>query len=337
VPARALQESSQAVRRLVAAAPGRAEGSQSPGPESEALPSPASFHIYHELGKNPHLAKPQALPALEQVLTGEPPLVRLGLVQALRSPPDSPVAAAVLARRAVFDTSAEVRQGAVVGLRFLSARDYLPHLLNGLRYPWAPANYHAAEALVALGTEAAVADLVRLLGAPDPCAPFEIDEGVTKVLAVRELVRVNHHGSCLLCHAPSFSANDLVRGPVPSPLRPLPTRAPYYGDRGGSGDLFVRADITYLRQDFSEVQPVEHAGPWPKRQRFDFLVRVRRLAEDEAQAWRGRERDAGPPPLPASRQAVLFALRQLTGVGGGFTAASWEQALAARPRPVEPK
>ena len=33
----------------------------------------------------------------------------------------------------------------------------------------------------------------------------------------------------------------------------------YYEGSRASGALFVRADVTYLRQDFSEVQSVENA------------------------------------------------------------------------------
>jgi hypothetical protein len=336
--ARALDASSLEVRRRLASSLGPADRRRHPDPESPGGAAAATFAVYRELVRDPRWRTPAGSPALEQILTGEPASVRLALVQYFRSPPDSAVAAAVLARRAVFDPSAEVRQEAVAGLHSWPAADYLPVLLSGLRYPWPPANYHAAEALAALGAEAAVPDLVRVLDAPDPCAPFEAEEGGQRVLAVRELVRLNHHSSCLLCHAPSFAQDDLVRAPVPSPLEPLPPPTRYYGGRRTTaGGLFVRADITYLRQDFSEVQPVENPGPWPNRQRFDFLVRVRRLAEGEVQAWRGRERPTGPLSLPASRQAAAFALRQLTGLDGGCTADSWNEALARAGRPAGPK
>ena len=54
-------------------------------------------------------------------------------------PPKSEPPAGVLVRRAVFDTSAEVRQRATEALRLLPPRDYLPALLGALRYPWPPA------------------------------------------------------------------------------------------------------------------------------------------------------------------------------------------------------
>ena len=38
--------------------------------------------------------------------------------------------------------------------------------------------------------------------------------------------------------------------------------------------VFVRGDITFLRQDFSVPQKVPSHGVWPERQRFDFMVRL---------------------------------------------------------------
>jgi hypothetical protein len=38
-------------------------------------------------------------------------------------------------------------------------------------------------------------------------------------------VRINHLGNCLLCHSPSTSRADLVRGAVPTPGQPLPAPA----------------------------------------------------------------------------------------------------------------
>jgi hypothetical protein len=336
-PARALDKSSQEVRRRFARFLGPADPHRTPDPESPGSPAAATLAVYYQLLLEPHWRNPASAPALEQILTGAPAPVRLGLVQYFRFPADSPDGA-VLARRAVFDPSAEVRREAVVGLSYRPAGEYLPVLLSGLRYPWPPANYHAAEALVALGAGEAVPDLVRVLAEPDPCAPFEVEEGSRRVPAVRELVRLNHHGSCLLCHAPSFERDDPVRAPVPSPLEPLPppTRMYYGGGRAGAGNLFVRADVTYLRQDFSEVLPVKNPGPWPDRQRFDFLVRVRQLTADEARAWRGRGPLADSLPVPASRQAAAYALRQMTGLEGGFTAESWDAALARAWRQAGP-
>jgi hypothetical protein len=318
--ARSLQEGSQEIRDLLATALGCTGGSQASSPRSEGEVISAYYRVCYSLAKYPRLNGPKGLPALEQILTGEPAPLQLGLVQrVLYYPTQSPTAASVLARRALFDTSDDIRQAAHAGLRTQSPVDYLPLLVNGLRYPWAPVNFHAADALVALGADAAVPELGELLDAPDPCAPFEIERDGKRVTAVRELVRLNHNANCLLCHAPSFSTNDLIRGPVPSPSEELPPRfslAYYYGRGTSRVELFVRADTTYLRQDFSELLPVPNPGKWPQQQRFDFLVRVRLLTEAELTAWRARERLAGPPPVPASRQAVRYALQALTGSDG---------------------
>jgi hypothetical protein len=321
-----LDAASKTVRTQMARIIGRGDSSTRTSAGGDIAASTTAFDVYHLLVSNPRLAEPRSLPAVEQVLTGEAAPIRMGFINFLRSPADSPVVAALLARRAVFDTSAEVRQAARDGLRLLTARDYLPVLVSGLRHPWPPANYHAAEALAELNAQAAIPELIRILDEPDPGAPVEMQVDGKRVFAVRELVRLNHHASCLVCHAPSFSANEAVRAPVPDPDQPLPTRA--YSS--SSGDIFVRADITYLRQDFSEVLPVENPGRWPKVQRFDFVVRTRKLTEGDSTTW--------PPPngptdiqqIGAPRRATILALQQLTGLDGGGTAASWTDALAAK-------
>jgi hypothetical protein len=256
-------------------------------------------------------------------MSGEAPPFRWGLVGHFWEPSASPAVAAALVRRAVFDSAPEVRAGAVAGLRQQAPETYVPLLLEGLRHPWPPANFHAATALVALDAGGAVPALIRLLDAADARDPVEMDVAGKKVPVTRELVRLNHNGNCLLCHAPSLSERDLVRGPVPDPQSRLPEV--YYQDRS----MFsVRADITYLRQDFSEVLPVVNPGHWPEKQRFDFLVRVRPLTEDELRVRALQEQLAGPRPLPPTKRAALFALQELTGLDGGLTSSSWMEAVA---------
>lgn len=257
----------------------------------------------------------EAVSTLEQVLQSEPPPIRFLLVKQLATIP-GPVAGAALARRAIFDVSEELRESAVEAMKARPRAEVRPTLLAALRYPWAPAADHAAEALVNLDDKAAAAPLVRLLDLPDPEAPA-FDAG-KKNWVVSELVRVNHLGNCLLCHAPSAGRQDPVRGPVPEPGKPLPVV--YYQQSRGS---FVRADTTYLRQDFSVPQPVEKAAPWPEFQRFDYLVRKREVpdAEGAARAAEARGRDY------PQRGAVLFALRELTGADAGERAADWSLLL----------
>jgi hypothetical protein len=143
---------------------------------------------------------------------------------------------------------------------------------------------------------------------------------------VRELVRVNHLRNCMLCHAPATSTNDPVRGLVPEPGQPLPPpTTPYYGgDRG----IFVRADITYLKQDFAVPQPVAKAEPWPAFQRYDYLVRIRTryLGEEDLLQWFGAKKSDSYP----QREAVLFALRELTGRDLGESASAWRRMLARK-------
>src|SRR5436305_14561884 len=95
----------------------------------------------------------------------------------------------------------------------------------------------------------------------------------------------------------------------------LPPPKQYYG--GETLGLFVRAEVTYLRQDFSVTQPVEAADPWPTQQRFDYLVSER--PADEHGRGRGDTPEAGEEsgrgPAVAGypqRESVLFALRELT-------------------------
>jgi hypothetical protein len=76
---------------------------------------------------------------------------------------------------------------------------------------------------------------------------------------------------------------------------------------------FVRADITYLKQDFSAMLPVTNPGLWPAEQRFDFFVRERLATERDFQKALARAR-AGPSDR---HKAIRFALRELTGRAPG--------------------
>jgi hypothetical protein len=316
-----LGRSSRAIRRLLGSSPVRLAATRNAAAESEAWAF-SSYHVQSLLTKEPAVADPSALPAVEQVLAGEAAPARQGMVQYLRG---RSYATAALARRAVFDPAEVIRRDAIEALRGKAADDYLPVLVAGFRHPWPRINQNAADAVVGLNVAAAVPALVRELDATDPAAPFEAEKDGERFRAVREMVRLNHHANCLLCHAPSFASSDPVRGPVPSPLEPLPVLQQYYGDRLPSRGLVVRADVTYLRQDFSEVLPVDTPGPWPKEQRFDFLVRTRRLADGE-----GIPATCGPAVPAANHVAAAYALRQLTGLDGGYSAAGWQAVLADR-------
>jgi hypothetical protein len=258
---------------------------------------------------------------LVQILQGEDQLPRLLLVRLLSRVKD-PVASVALARLAIFDLSEEVREWAVRALPSRPRTDYRPVLLDGLRYPWVPVADHAAEALVALGDQKAIPSLVDLLDKPDPSAPV-LTEG--RKMVVPELVCVNHLRNCALCHAPSHDREDPIRGPVPTPGQRVRMGLVYY-DR--MDDRVVRADVTYLRQDFSALQPVRDPGVWPANQRYDYLIRLRELTAQEL----ARQRSAPKPDAVRAasypqREAVLFALRELAGRDAGNSAAEWRTAL----------
>jgi hypothetical protein len=119
------------------------------------------------------------------------------------------------------------------------------------------------------------------------------------------------------------ATTDPVRGRAPTPGSPLPPPVEYY-DRGGG--IFVRADVTYLRQDFSLPQPVAKPNQWPSSQRFDYMIRIRPLstlpeAERVQRVAKGREPDY------EQRDAVLFALRELTGKDAGRSTDAWYQTV----------
>jgi hypothetical protein len=254
------------------------------------------------------------LTTLLQMFEPQGPAVRTKLVELLAEW-DNPQASVLLAQRAIYDLSPEVRATAIAALRNRPAKEYLPTVLAGLRYPWVPVADHAAEALVELRARDATADLVSLLDRPDPRRPFLDDK---KQTVVSELVAVNHLRNCLLCHAPSFDDSDPIRGAVPVPgeaLTPL-----YYNSPDFSRSTFVRADITYLKQDFSVFQPVADAKPWPDEQRFDYLIRHREVSAGES----SNKKETATYP---QREAVLFALRELTDEDRGPSSAEWRTSL----------
>lgn len=255
-----------------------------------------------------------ALATLLQVLQVEDAPMRLLLVRELAKA-QGPEATAVLANRAMVDLAPQVRQAAVAALEKRPSGQYVPVLLKGLRYPWAPVADHAAVALRKLKPQGVVPKLVDLLDRPNPSLPV-LDKGTNKSV-VRELVRLNHMRNCLLCHAPSVNDKDgLVRGLVPTPGKPLP-RLYYAGQKGD----YVRADMAFLRQDFSANLPVLASAPWPNEQRFDFVTRVRPAKPEEM-----AEIAAKPSSYP-QRDAVLYALRGLTGKDGGDKSANWRELL----------
>jgi sugar lactone lactonase YvrE len=257
-------------------------------------------------------AKPEAVPALMQLLMAEDEAVRAVLIDQLSSI-DGKKATEALAQRALYDLHPDVRTAALKALRDRPREQYLPALLAGFRHPWPAIADHAAEALVALEVRDAVPSLLSLLDQPDPAEPFKKPGSDT--LHVHEMVRVNHFKNCLMCHPVSFSTDDKVRGPVPSPDQPMTAQTAY----GNRAQTMVRADVTYLRQDFSAQMAVKNHGPWPLMQRFDFLVRERPLLPTEVRSP-GEAR-----PTSEHQKSLFFALRELTGRDPGPTVEDWRQ------------
>jgi hypothetical protein len=266
--------------------------------------------------------------ALMQVLAPESPEVRLGLVKYL-SGVAHVEATRALARLSLFSGEDEVRQAAIDALKVRRERDYTEILLQGFRYPMPAMARRAADALVKLERTDVVPQLVAVLDEPDPRAPVLKEVQGKKVPVVSELVRVNHHRNCMLCHAPGNTpavSPETLTAAVPIPNEPLPTPSEGYRNNV-SPDILVRIDVTYLRQDFSMLQPVADANPWPEMQRFDFLVRTRELTDAEADAYREQLDPHEPGRLSPYHRAALTALRELTGKDTEPTAAAWRRLL----------
>jgi hypothetical protein len=265
--------------------------------------------------------------ALMQMFAPESGEMRLGLVKYLTGVPHVESTKA-LARLAIYSPEADVRAAAVESLKIRREKDYTDVLVKGLRYPWPAVARRAAEAISATGRTDLIPELVAVLGEEDPRMPAAREKGGKKVSVVREMVRVNHHRNCMMCHAPTSSGSPsdvALTAEVPVPGQPLPTPSQGYGQ--SLPDLMVRIDVTYLRQDFSAVLPVGDDKPWPEQQRFDFIVRERALAADEAAEYRAQltPREAGE--LSPYHKAALAALRELTGKDTAPTAEAWRKLL----------
>jgi sugar lactone lactonase YvrE len=259
--------------------------------------------------------KAEAIPALQQLLMAENESIRDVLAEQLARI-EGKKATQALAQRALFDLHPEVRKHALEALLNRPKDEYVSYVLNAFRHPWPVIADHAAEALVALQVREAVPRLVRLLDEPNPSLAFR--KPGTENWHVKEMVRINHFRNCVMCHPASFDSQDKVRGPVPRTDRPLDSGSVY----GMQADVFVRADITYLRQDFSCQLPVAHHGPWPAVQRFDFMVRERPAQPQEVQKAQAAASATSPSEY---QRAIFFALRELTGTDAGPSPEDWKR------------
>jgi hypothetical protein len=267
-----------------------------------------------------------------QILMPEPERFRTGLAKYLSTVPHLDATKA-LAKLALFSTEDTVRTAAIEGLKLRREMDYTDILMQGFNYPMPAVSKRTAEALIKLNRKDLLAKLVDVLEQPDPQMPVKSQVDGKEVSTVRELVRVNHHRNCLLCHAPGNTPNvpeGVLTVAVPLPTEPLPKPS----DGGGynstpplSPDILVRLDMTYLRQDFSLMMPVSESHPWPEMQRFDFMVRTRVLTTTEATELTKLldKREAGQ--LPPNHRAALYALRELTGCDTEPAAPAWRRLL----------
>jgi HEAT repeat protein len=309
------------------------EASIPKGKSNDPRPSPSALRTrLLEDQKKDEWLRPAALPALQQLLMAEGKPVRLLLVEVL-SRIKGKESTEALALRCIFDLHSEVREAAVQALKARPRKEYAAILVESLRYPWHPAVCHAAEAIVALKMRESVPKLVSLLQEPDPSEPISVPVSKTKKQTVRrELVRVNHLGNCLLCHAHSLATSDLVRGMVPvvGETLPAPVTSPSYYTGDGKGrrrGSFVRADVTYLRQHFSVYQPVEDPGQWPAYQRYDYLVRVRALSKALLARLKQSKVELEADEVSPHKQVLFSALRELTGKDLGSSVEAWAKAF----------
>jgi hypothetical protein len=275
--------------------------------------------------------------ALMQILGPESAAHRLGLVKHLAGV-THPEATRALAKLAIFSSEAEVRDAAIDALRVRREKDYTELLMGGLRYPWPAVAKRSAEALVKLDRKDVIPQLVDVLDEADPREPIVRKVKDEPVTVVRELVKVNHHRNCLLCHSPNdptpnteplqqVSLPDVPVGPIPIPGESM--NPPSLGYQQRPQDLVVRVDVTYLRQDFSMLLPVSDAQPWPTMQRFDFMVRTRAISDEEAEVYREKLAKSGTGAVTPYERATLYALRELTGRDTEPTAAAWRRLLSS--------
>jgi HEAT repeat protein len=265
--------------------------------------------------------------ALMQVLLPESAPMRMGLVRYL-SHLSHVEATRALARLAVYSVEDDIRKAALDALKTRRERDYTDILLQGMRYPLPAVARQASEAVVKLERTDLVPQLVNLLDEPDPRAPVVKEIDKKKVSTVREVVRLNHNRNCLLCHAPADTNNSKIvpmTAAIPVPGEPPPPDG--YRNPTGPDDILVRIDVTYLRQDFSMMQAVEDAHPWPTMQRFDFLVRTRELSEKEAVAYQALLAKRQPGEMTPYQRATVTALAKLTGKNAEPNTGAWRKLL----------
>ncbi len=266
--------------------------------------------------------------ALMQVLAPEAAELRVAFVGYLARMPQRDATRA-LAKLAIFSEETEVRGAASTALEGRDGEEYRDILVEGLKYPWPVVAERTSRLIAKLGRSEFIPQLIDMLDESDPRAPRLEKKDGNQVLEVREIVRINHHRNCLLCHAPgntNEAPKDAIKAAIPVPGEPFPSQRSYQ-DPPPNADHVVRIDVTYLRQDFSRYLPVAGAAPWPAAQRFDFLTRTRAVTEQEAESLRAALHRQEHEGLSPYRHAALATLRELTGQDAEPTAQAWRKRL----------
>jgi len=327
--ARSFQSSVQAVRDGMDQDMRQSSRGQTPHSEEHT----PFWNTYLTETGNQGIDTDHGIAALSQILAPEPKSMRYELVKKLARS-IRPDATKAIAKAAVFDLDEQVRFYAIKELMNRPkehAAQIDEVLMQGIRYPMASVAKQAAHAIFALKREELVPQLVAFLGEAAPGDPVEAKVEDRDVCTVREVVRINHHRNCLLCHPPTQTGStDEVPGVIPIPGNPF-SQSPgeAYGRAQSSGEPMVRADTTYLRQDFSAMMPVENAQPWPEMQRFDFLVRTR-VVEGKELADLKQKVQARGANLSENHRATVQVLAALTGHRDvAPTQAAWCEVIAA--------
>src|SRR5207248_91214 len=118
-----------------------------------------------------------------------------------------------LTRLAIFSQEIEVRRAAAAALkkRAQGADDAV--VLHGLRYPWPSIAQNTADLVSDLKRKELIPELIMMLDEPDPRAPAMQEIKGKKAAMLREVVRINHHRNCLLCHPPGNTPDVMTIEP----------------------------------------------------------------------------------------------------------------------------
>jgi HEAT repeat protein len=315
-------------------------------------------------GNKPEWLRAEAVPTINQMLMAEDAPTRGLLVELLAAIPEKPATVA-LAQRAVFDLDSNVRTAAALALKGRETEVWRQVLVKGLRYPWSAVADFAAEALVQLKDKGAIPDLVALLREPRPGRPYITASRRVLIREVVKINHLTNcllcHPPALTGREAVLGVDPVqrisraqLRGSINSALSgavqnvSLLSGGHNYAGVSTSPSLqtipmLIRGDITFLRQDFSvgfpaprpvqllpQLEQIARNNPALDRAirtplpsvRFDYVVRTRPVQPRERKKWQALKETSNP-----HRDAILFALRELTGKDHGDTTQAWDRAF----------